>query len=34
LSGNWSVRVSDNNQVSTTPIGSLVGWSLRAEGLQ
>jgi hypothetical protein len=34
LSGNWSVRVSDNNQVSITPIGSLVGWSLRAEGLQ
>lgn len=34
LSGNWSVRVTDNNQFTATPIGSLVGWSLRAEGLQ
>ena len=34
LSGNWSVRVTDNNQTTTTPTGSLVGWSLRAEGLQ
>ena len=33
LTGNWSVKVTDNNQVTTT-IGSLVGWSLRAEGLK
>ena len=33
VSGNWSVRVTDNNPV-TTSIGSLVGWSMRAEGLQ
>jgi subtilisin-like proprotein convertase family protein len=30
--GNWSLKVSDNNPITTT-IGSLVGWSLRAEGL-
>lgn len=34
VGGNWSVRVHDENQASTTPIGTLVGWSLRAEGLQ
>ena len=34
LSGNWSLRVTDNNQNTTTPTGSLVGWSLRAEGLK
>lgn len=33
LSGQWSLKVTDNNPVTTT-IGSLVGWSLRAEGLQ
>ena len=33
LTGNWSLKASDNNPV-TTDIGSLVGWSLRAEGLQ
>jgi hypothetical protein len=33
LTGNWSVKVTDNNPF-TTSIGSLVGWSLRAEGLQ
>ena len=33
LTGNWSVKVSDNNPITTT-IGTLVGWSLRAEGLQ
>jgi hypothetical protein len=33
LTGNWSLKVSDNNPITTT-IGSLVGWSLRAEGLQ
>jgi hypothetical protein len=31
--GNWSVKVTDNNPV-TTAIGTLVGWSLRAEGLR
>lgn len=31
LSGNWSVRVTDNNP-ATTAIGTLVGWSLLAEG--
>jgi hypothetical protein len=33
LTGNWSVKVTDNNPITTT-IGTLVGWSLRAEGLQ
>jgi hypothetical protein len=33
LTGNWSVKVTDNNPVTTT-IGTLVGWSLRAEGLR
>lgn len=33
VSGNWSVKVTDNN-LATTSIGSLVGWSLRAEGQQ
>jgi len=31
--GNWSVKVTDTNLLTTT-IGTLVGWSLRAEGLQ
>jgi hypothetical protein len=34
LQGPWTVRVKDNNLVSTAPIGSLVGWSLQASGLQ
>lgn len=34
LEGLWSVKVQDQNQVTTTPTGSLVGWSLRAEGLE
>jgi hypothetical protein len=34
LQGPWTVRVNDNNPVSTTPIGFLVGWSLQASGLQ
>ena len=33
LTGNWTVKVTDNNPVTTT-IGTLVGWSLRAEGLK
>ena len=33
LTGNWSVKVTDNNPI-TTAIGTLVGWSLRAEGLR
>ena len=33
LTGNWSVKVTDNNQ-ATTFIGTLVGWSMRAEGLK
>ena len=33
LTGNWSLKVTDNNPITTT-IGSLVGWSLRAEGLR
>ena len=33
LTGNWSVKVTDNNPATTT-IGTLVGWSLRAEGLK
>jgi hypothetical protein len=34
LQGSWSVRVTDNNLVSTNPVGFLVGWSLQASGLQ
>jgi hypothetical protein len=34
LKGDWTVRVRDNNMVSTTPMGYLVGWSMQAEGLQ
>lgn len=34
LRGDWSVNVSDNNRVSSTPMGYLVGWSMQAEGLQ
>ena len=33
LSGNWSLKVTDNNAATTT-IGTLVGWSFHAEGLQ
>lgn len=32
LEGHWSLRVSDDNQVSSTPVGALVGWSMRAQG--
>jgi hypothetical protein len=31
---NWTVGVTDNVQVSTTPTGYLVGWSMKIEGLQ
>jgi hypothetical protein len=34
LKGDWAVRVRDNNMVSSTPMGYLVGWSMQAEGLQ
>ncbi len=34
LRGDWTVRVSDNDRVSNTPMGYLVGWSMQAEGLQ
>jgi hypothetical protein len=34
LRGDWSVNVSDNDRVSSTPTGYLVGWSMQAEGLQ
>jgi subtilisin-like proprotein convertase family protein len=34
LRGDWSVRVSDNNKASSTPMGFLVGWSMQVEGLQ
>ena len=34
LKGDWTVRVRDNNSVSNTPMGYLVGWSMQAEGLQ
>jgi hypothetical protein len=34
LKGDWTVRVRDNNAVSNTPMGYLVGWSMQAEGLQ
>ncbi len=34
LRGDWSVRVRDNNMVSSTPMGFLVGWSMQVEGLQ
>ena len=33
LKGDWTVRVRDNNSVSNTPMGYLVGWSMQAEGL-
>lgn len=33
LRGDWTVRVRDNDMVSTTPMGYLVGWSMQAEGL-
>ena len=34
LRGDWTVRVRDNDKVSNTPMGYLVGWSMQAEGLQ
>jgi hypothetical protein len=34
LKGDWSVQVRDNDRVSITPMGYLVGWSMQAEGLQ
>jgi hypothetical protein len=34
LRGEWSVQVRDNDRVSSTPMGYLVGWSMQAEGLQ
>jgi hypothetical protein len=34
LRGDWTVRVQDNNTVSNTPMGYLVGWSMQVEGLQ
>jgi subtilisin-like proprotein convertase family protein len=34
LKGDWAVLVRDNDMVSTTPMGYLVGWSMQAEGLQ
>jgi subtilisin-like proprotein convertase family protein len=33
LRGDWTVRVRDNDRVSNTPMGYLVGWSMQAEGL-
>ena len=32
LQGNWTVGVTDNDQISSTPIGKLVGWSLKVDG--
>lgn len=34
LEGDWSVKVIDNDTVSSTPMGYLVGWSLQAKGLK
>ena len=34
LKGDWSVLVRDNDRVSSTPMGYLVGWSMQAEGLK
>ena len=34
LRGDWSVKVRDNDAVANTPMGYLIGWSMRAEGLQ
>lgn len=34
LNGNWKVGVIDNDQVASTPLGYLVGWSLRVDGTQ
>ena len=34
LKGDWSVNVSDNDRVSSAPMGFLVGWSMQAEGFQ
>lgn len=33
LKGDWTVNVRDNDRVSSTPMGYLVGWSMQAEGL-
>lgn len=32
LQGDWTVSLTDTNQVSTTPVGYLVGWSLKMDG--
>ncbi len=32
LQGDWTVRLTDTNQISTTPVGYLVGWSLKMDG--
>lgn len=32
LNGNWKVGVTDNDQVASTRLGYLVGWSLRFDG--
>lgn len=32
LQGNWTVSLTDTNQASTTPVGYLVGWSLKMDG--
>lgn len=34
IKGNWTVGITDTNQVSTTPVGYMVGWSFRVDGLQ
>jgi subtilisin-like proprotein convertase family protein len=34
LGGDWTVVVRDNDRVSSTPMGYLVGWSMQAEGLR
>jgi hypothetical protein len=34
LGGDWTVGVRDNDRVSSTPMGYLVGWSMQAEGLK
>lgn len=33
LNGDWTVQVRDENSVSSTPMGYLVGWSIQANGL-
>jgi hypothetical protein len=34
LKGGWTVQVRDNDRVSSTPMGYLVGWSMQAGGLR